>query len=149
MIPKSLIQSGSNLRPQSRSVSLQQYRLIITDQRNKKHELRSVNIPQPQVDLGFGHVKMYSVLGQQTLLDSGKTHVVSGDSISGMAFYIYENYVQDNHLPKLENGIVQAKIIITDVFGKKRGTRIQFKEQTFEQLESILPGFDMITYQYT
>ncbi|MDX2086040.1 MAG: hypothetical protein SFZ03_11715 [Candidatus Melainabacteria bacterium] len=130
-----------------RDVSLSEFRLLVANKFHKEHMLYSVNIPQPEIPLGFGHVKILSVLGQKSLVTEGDTHIISGGSISGMAFYIYEYYGDDGWDLKVKDSTITAYFRIQDVFGKTAKRKIKFSEKPLEHLQEVLPGFDLSTYQ--
>lgn len=66
--------------------------------------------------------------------------VEAGDSISGMALYVYECFGPDDWDPAINDGRVTGRFTIGDVFGGHSKADFHFRERSLEQMEQILPG---------
>lgn len=130
-----------------RDVAVDQWRLRVTNQlglwqyRQKSNELKPYNIPEPQCSLGDDHVKLIRAFGQTTQnFQSSSNMVRSGDSISGMACWMYSIWGEERWDPKLDkNRNIVATLVIRNVFGKKSQCRAIFKERTIESLKVMMP----------
>lgn len=130
-----------------RSVALASWRLTIRSRNKQKNELKPVNLPgEPMLDLTEREtVKIWPVLGQGGILPGGgDTMVVSGASVSGMAYYLYECYGDSMWDPVEKDGIVEGVFRVKSVFRNKAKTKIQFRKKQLEEIEKMVPGISKI-----
>ncbi len=127
-------------------MSFESWGIKIKAKGGEKLELHPISIPQPSGILGDSeNVKLYPVLGQRTLLFEGSTMVKSGDSASGMAYYMAEVYGDEGWGPAITgDGKVQAELDIDDVFDKKASCKFWFSEISLERAEKMVPGIAKI-----
>lgn len=126
-----------------RAVTLNRWRLEIVTINGNRAELAAISIPEPAVKLGE-NVKVYPVLGQKGPIHPGEMRVESGDSISGMALYVFECFGPDSWNPRASNRVIAGLLRVNDVFGGKTRTRIEFREKGFAALREIVPDLQSI-----
>jgi len=130
-----------------RDVSLASWRLTIRDGNKKKCKLKAINLPSELViELGeSGSVKVVPVLGQRgMLLGGGDTMMVSGGSVSGMAYYLYGCYGDTEWDPLKKDGVVTGVFQAKSVFRNKAKTKFQFHEKSIDEIEKMVPGISKI-----
>ena len=115
-------------------------RLLLNKRWHKKKELKPYNIPEPQCVIG-DHVKLIRAFGQNTQnFQSASSMVKSGDSISGMACWMYSVWGGEGWSPKMDKGSnITANLKISNVFGKKSQCKLVFHEVTIERLKKMIP----------
>jgi hypothetical protein len=124
-----------------RAAATNEYRLWVKNRLKKWHELRPMNIPEPNFEIMPGQVKLIPVLGQITEHFNSEQLVQPGDSTSGMACYLYQAYGGEGWNPQVESdGTIVGKFTIRTVFGKKSSCTIVFTEKSLDFIRTIIPG---------
>ncbi|MDX2094772.1 MAG: hypothetical protein SFW64_02370 [Alphaproteobacteria bacterium] len=115
-------------------------RLRIVNRWHKSKELKPYNLPEPQCLLGE-HIKLIPAFGQRTQnFPNNENMVRSGDSISGIACWMYSVWGGEGWSPKTDkNNNITATLKIKSVFGKKSKCRLVFREFTIERLKKMMP----------
>lgn len=126
-----------------RNVALDSWRLHVPIVGGTSTELRALSIPEPQIQLAGG-TKVWPVLGVRGPSYDGETMVLSGGSIAGFAYYVYECYGHESWDPEVEGGNVLAKLRITSVFGKATKTSIVFRETPLHEAAGMVSGIETI-----
>lgn len=127
-----------------RAAAFDEYRLWIKNRLRKWHELRPINIPEPNFEIMNSHLKLIPVLGQITEHFTSEQLVQPGDSTSGMACYLYHVYGGEGWNPQVEsNGTIVGKFTIRSVFGKRSSCTIVFAEKSLDFIRTIVPGLQL------
>jgi hypothetical protein len=92
-----------------RAVSINGWRLQIGAKNHQRAELRALSIPEPACSMGE-HRKVFPVLGQKGLIHQGEMRIDSGNSTSGMAFYVYECFGSDSWDPLIRDGQIKVSL---------------------------------------
>jgi len=122
-------------------VQLNEYRLWIKNKLHRWHELRPLNIPEPNFEIFDGQLKLIPVLGQVTQHFSGDTLVAPGCMISGMLCYVYEVCGGAGWDPAVgKNNSISTKFKIRSVFGKVLSCRIRAVKKSLDFIDKIVPG---------
>jgi hypothetical protein len=135
-----------------RNVALSSWRLRLKAGNGKDCKLHPVNLPcEPMVNLVEADtIKIWPVLGQGGILPaSGQTMVVSGDSVSGMVFYLYECFGHPEWDPKQQDGIITGTFQVKSVFRNKAKAKISFHEKPLEEIEKMVPGISKMDFSMT
>lgn len=135
-----------------RNVSLASWRLFLRAGNKKKCELKAMNLPsEPMLDFTESEsVKVWPVLGQRgMLLGGGDTMVVSGGSVSGMVYYLYECYGGPEWDPLKKDGVITGVFQVKSVFRNKAKTKFQFHEKSLAEIEKMVPDISKIDLSTT
>jgi len=108
---------------------------------DKRKELQPYNIPELQLAVGE-HIKAIRAFGQNTQsFQTADNMIASGNSVSGMACWIYSVYGDDRWNPRMDsNNRVHAILKIKNVFGKKSKCKLAFQKIEFEKLKERFPN---------
>ena len=120
-----------------------QNKLLLKQGWHKRQELKPYNLPEFQCNIG-DHVKMIRIFGQITQnFHSSSNMVKSGDSISGIACWIYSVHGGEGWSPKTDkNNSIKATLRIRNAFGKKSQCKLIFQQFTIERLNKLFPAID-------
>ncbi len=118
-----------------RDVCLKSWHLEIKTKRNEWHQLRPVNITEPEIKIGKVGTKVLPVLGQKGLYFEGSTMVKSGASISGVAYYVASYYGHDSWNPDIKSAKVEGRFVIETVFKSKARTKLFFKRKALDEIK--------------
>ena len=129
-----------------RSVTVNQWRLHIKLRNGHKEELKPMNLPQPKQEF-TGFTKEFPVLGQRGVTFSGDTKVNTGDSISGMSYYILECYGSDQFDPIISNEKIIGTFVVMDVFDKKYSTTIYFSKVNRGKIEKLFGSIEALNHK--
>lgn len=103
---------------------------------HKKKELKPYNLPEAHFVIADDHLKVIGAFGQKTQTFDASTMVKSGDSVSGMACWVYSVYGDERWNPKVDkHGRISAILKIKDVFDGSSQCKIIFHEWTLEKLK--------------
>ena len=123
-----------------RPVTLDSWHLHVRARNGKKAALPAINMPEATAQIGE-LVKQFPVLGQRGLDSaSGNLRVESGDSICGMALYVYECFGPDVWDPVGKGNDISGRMEVRDAFGGRARCEIRFREQTMTEMEAMVPG---------
>jgi len=122
-----------------RAVTVDRWRLQVRAKNGKRPELRALSMPEPTYEMGEV-VKVFPVLGQKGVMNAGELRVEPGDSISGMALYVYECFGAETWDPAIQDQSISGRFAVHDVFGGRTTCNVSFRERTLEDIEQILPG---------
>lgn len=124
-----------------RKTTIDEWRLVLRLGNFKKHELKPLNIPQPQLKIG-NQEKFFNVLGQVGIFSDGKTEIDSGSSISGLVFYTYECYGHESWNPKVQkDDAIKVKFKVKEVFGNVTKKNLYLRKKTIDEIEKFIPNF--------
>lgn len=131
-----------------RDVAVNGWRLYITNRLgliqiwHKKKELKPYNLPEAHFVISDEHLKVVRAFGQKSQsFDASSTMVKSGDSISGMACWMYSVQGDERWNPKADkHGRISAVLKIKDVFDGSSQCKIIFREWTLEKLKEASPN---------
>ena len=128
-----------------RKVALKSWRLFIpTHAQLNKQELKPLTIPEPILELDE-FTKVFSVLGiKGPIFSSGETIIDSGCSISGWAYFHAEYYGNTKWNPVIKKDIIQADLVVRDIFGGKAKTKISFSKKDLAFVQKLIPGIQNI-----
>lgn len=128
-----------------RKVSLESWELHFKTLGFRKIKLKAISIPEPVIDIAESTIfKVLPVLGQKGLMIAVDSVIEPGTSKSGVAYYYAEFYGDEAWNPKIVNGRITGKIVIRDIFGKKKKCKIVFSEKPLEKVLEIIENLDKI-----
>lgn len=126
-----------------RSVAINEWHLKIRTRNFRNCELKPINLPEPKIEIG-NHVKILPIFGQHGQFFKSDMTVQSGNSISGLAYYIYECYGDLIWNPKDTDGVIKGKFGVNTVFNNKTTCKICFHKRNLEEITKIFPGIETI-----
>lgn len=129
-----LAMANAGLRP----TTLDRWRLTVTAANGVKHELAAMSIREPTAKVA-DNLKVYPVLGAQGPSFDGSTRLEPGGSISGMAYYEYECYGNNEWDPERTDGEIAVLLTAREVFGRESTCRITCHERPLHEIEGLVP----------
>ncbi len=129
-----------------RAVTFTQWRLTVKSASGHPIELRSMNLPSVQLDLK-SVIKVFRILGQATDQHQPSQRLESGDSTSGMSFFVYEVHGDLSWDPRIVDGQIVGRFVLLDVFKSQATCDVVFRERSYEHMKKMIPGLDDFVLQ--